>query len=387
MRALLFLCLAFPAAAAPLEQVVIVTRHGVRAPSKPGAAYAAYSTVPWPAWPVAPGDLTPHGAQATQRMGEWLRAHYAAAGVLPSAGCPGKADLFVYADGADHRTVQSGEAIYAGLAPSCAAGSTHGPAGQPDPVFAAVEAGACPLDAATQQMAVARAEAALAALPPTIGPAFAALNTVLAPPHPIGDGQNVVAARWDGTKIFGPLATGASLAENLSLEYLQGMTRDRLDGPTLATIMALHTVSTGIGRRNPVTAGHNGAVLAARILAALADPKAPKMTVFVGHDSNLDNLAGIFGLEWQLADQADPTAPDGELVFERYRGAGGDPVIRVTFRYQTGLQLREARALTGSEKPGEVMLHPSYCAADGCTLAALRAQAVKVIPASCAPHG
>ncbi len=61
---------ASPAAAAPvLEKVVILQRHGVRSPTK--------ALEGWAQWPVAPGELTDHGAAALARMGDALHRHYA----------------------------------------------------------------------------------------------------------------------------------------------------------------------------------------------------------------------------------------------------------------------------------------------------------------------
>jgi 4-phytase/acid phosphatase len=57
-----------PPAAAPLvvDRVVVVMRHGVRPPTCHACRCHAE---PWPAWPVAPGWLTPHGALAVARLG------------------------------------------------------------------------------------------------------------------------------------------------------------------------------------------------------------------------------------------------------------------------------------------------------------------------------
>jgi 4-phytase/acid phosphatase len=70
-----------------LRAVVIVTRHGVRSPTDP-TELAAYVVHPWPAWEVAPGYLTPHGATLMTSFGAAYRAYYAAKGLLPPQGCP-----------------------------------------------------------------------------------------------------------------------------------------------------------------------------------------------------------------------------------------------------------------------------------------------------------
>jgi len=79
------------AEAAPLHlvRVVLVTRHGVRPPTQSNAELAKYSDKAWPDWPVAPGELTPHGGQTVKLMGETLREAYRAQGLIPRRGCAG----------------------------------------------------------------------------------------------------------------------------------------------------------------------------------------------------------------------------------------------------------------------------------------------------------
>ncbi len=411
MKQYLALALLLPglATAAPvLERVVIVARHGVRAPTKPPSSLNPYAAQPWPEWPVAPGELTPHGAAGVRRMGVWLRTHYAASGLLPASGCASTEQVFVWADGKDHRTMQSGDAVLAGLAPGCDLRAAHGAEGAADAIFAALETGKCPIGHDEAARISARVQQKLAELPPEYSPALAELRDVLDPAATrkacasdsgicFETATNRLVASGEGAKVKGPLATGASLAEDLSLEYGEGMQGTtlgwgRLDLPALTRIMVLHNLYSGMTRRDPGLAGHNGAYLANAVLTALeAKPVQPshapaRLTIFLGHDTNLDNLAGIFGLSWQLSGQPDSTPPDGELVFELMRD-GTRETVRILARYQSAVQLRDASALTPTDGPGEIVLTPGYCGAEGCTLASLREQAARTIPAECIPHG
>jgi 4-phytase / acid phosphatase len=71
-----------------LERVVMVNRHGVRAPTASATVLEARTGRPWPPFPAEPGALTPHGAEALSRMGAYLRSMYAKAELLPETGCP-----------------------------------------------------------------------------------------------------------------------------------------------------------------------------------------------------------------------------------------------------------------------------------------------------------
>src|SRR5258708_29063032 len=107
------------AAELTLERVVLVHRHGVRPPIQSAAALAAQSARPWPLWPVAAGELTPHGAKTVALLGASLRADYRQAGLLTGAGCADAPLISVWADGADQRTRESGAVVAETLAPGC----------------------------------------------------------------------------------------------------------------------------------------------------------------------------------------------------------------------------------------------------------------------------
>src|SRR5580658_3294324 len=86
------------AAALHLVRVVIVTRHGVRPPTQSNDELAKYADKAWPAWPVAPGELTPHGGETVRLMGVTLRETYRTAGLLPRDGCAGPGQVTVWGD-------------------------------------------------------------------------------------------------------------------------------------------------------------------------------------------------------------------------------------------------------------------------------------------------
>src|SRR5882762_4292268 len=45
-----------------LRLVIVVSRHGIRAPIESETRGNRFNKKQWPTWPVAPGVLTPHGA-------------------------------------------------------------------------------------------------------------------------------------------------------------------------------------------------------------------------------------------------------------------------------------------------------------------------------------
>ncbi len=320
---------AVEAAEAPvLEKVVLVQRHGVRSPTKPPAAYGKFSAEAWPDWPVGPGELTPHGAENIRLMAAWLRGHYAGLGLLPAEGCP--AGVSVWADGADERTRDSGQAFLDGGFPGCGLVAAHGPAGQKDPVFDGA-ALACRPDPQAQSRALDAATRALEPHKAEIAAAQQALAGIVRPPS--------------DTEL--DLKTEASLAETLLLEYAQGMEPaqvgwGRASADDIAKVMLLHNVSAELNRRTPYIASHNGAVLAKTVLAALQGEGGETLKVITGHDTNLSNLAGILGVSWSLPGQPDATPPGGVLAFELWRDEQGLRTVKLAFFYQPLDDMRAA---------------------------------------------
>ncbi len=316
-----------------LERVVMVQRHGVRSPTKPPSAYARYSSEAWPDWPVEPGNLTPHGAENIRLMAARLRANYAGLGLVPAQGCP--AGISVWADGADERTRDSGQAFLDGAFPGCGLIAAHGPEGQRDPVFDGAEL-ACKPDPDASRRALVAAAQGLESRGAEIEQAKQVLNGILRPPA----GEEVQ-----------DLKTAASLAETLLLEYGQGMEPakvgwGRASAADIAKVMPLHNLSAMVNRHTAYIASHNGAVLARTVLAALQGQGGETLKLIAGHDTNLSNLAGILDLSWSLPGQPDDTPPGGALAIELWRDGQGHRTVRLAFFYQ---RLEDMRA--GADKP------------------------------------
>ena len=101
-----------------LQKVVIVTRHGVRAPTISTAELDSWSSRPWPAWNEPMGNLTARGAELAKLLGHYHRGYLVAEQLLPEQGCPPRGSVYVYAD-LDEPTRSTAEALIDGMAPGC----------------------------------------------------------------------------------------------------------------------------------------------------------------------------------------------------------------------------------------------------------------------------
>lgn len=405
ISSLLCLCAALAAiantaTAATLERVVLVERHGVRSPTRSNDELAQYAEQAWPVWPVAPGELTPHGAEALTRMGEGLRAVYAP--LLDASGC----GFFVWSDSADSRTRQSGDAVAKGLAPSCTGRTSHGKEGEDDPLFDAIDAKACPVDPNRAQQSI---EARLAAMLKRDARAYAggrrAMQNILTPkadPAQCRDGAQKICRiaggdnKVTGMRLEGPLNLGSTLSEVMLLEYGQGMPAGwgRANKPTIATALNLHNLYSDVVRRNPYLASRRGSHLMRAILNTLEEkpdrelvkanmPADSRILLFLGHDTNLANMSGLLDTPWTLPGQPDVTAPDTAIAFEVWRDDAGARRVKLRVFYQTMDQLRDLTRFDAAHPVPSVALNMPGCSKDGCSLSDFRARLTPRLAADC----
>ncbi|MDE1148899.1 MAG: histidine-type phosphatase [Azospirillaceae bacterium] len=393
-----------------LERVVMLTRHGVRSPTKGPAELRRLSDQDWPTWPVGRGILTPHGADTIRQLGTYLGDAYRRRGLLGGDRCPATGAVFAWGDSGDQRTRASAQALLDGLVPDCGLMAQGRTPDAKDPLFDAASSGACPMDGAEATRALAAANGGdISAIPAAVAAALAALVQVVAPeackPGASGPcfaaGPAKVVDKGGEVKMDGPLARGAMLAESLFLEYVQGFPASQVGWgraatpSVLAAIMPVHDYQADLTRRTPYIASHNGALLARQIVAAVTGqtptdshlapvPAAAKLVSILGHDTNLSNVAGILGVDWTLPNQPDKTAPDTTLAFEVSREpATGKRYVQVVLYYQTLDDLRQGAALTPDHPAGKVVLSLPACGGDRCTVADFAALVRKAVPAAC----
>jgi 4-phytase/acid phosphatase len=379
VAALLALTVASPAAAAlKLERVVLLMRHGVRPPTHEPALPRAIAPEAWPTWEVADGDLTPHGAAAISLLAEYDRRLWAGQGLIPAGGCP--AGVSVYAD-VDERTVKTGEAYAAGLAPGCSIPTGHATTGK-DPLFSGLDDPGQNFDAAAARAAMIAHAGFDIAHPQAAYPAlFQKMQDVL---DPGGNGLLVLPSTLTAKshrqlpKLAGPLAEGSSGAEDFLLEYLDDkpmaqVAWGRADKADVAALLALHPLAYTVTARAPYVAQRAAGPLLARITGALET--GPALTVLVGHDTNIAELGGLLNLHWSLGGYpADDPPPGGGIMFALWRDdVSGARYVTATYQVQTMDQIRKLTALDAAHPPAMQALPIPGCgdatSATACTLA------------------
>jgi 4-phytase / acid phosphatase len=368
-----------------LKLVIVLSRHGVRSPTAEPGSLDAFAGKPWPNWPVPPGYLTPHGKQLMRIMGGWYRAYYAQSGLLPGKGCLESSSVFVLADD-EERTRESANGLMDGFDPGCNVAVHPSPKQGPDALFAHDFSGATDTERAQAMAAVL---GRIGGDPKRLALANAGLldqmQAVLFGCQPEAcDSAQVAGKKWlkdqdasittshgDGLlSIKSPLHTASTFAENIFLEYVEGMPMSdvawgRVTPVQMGQLLALHTIYSDISLRTPVIARAYAGNLAKRILATLqqsADAKPgkgaigstqSKVVFLVGHDTNIEALAGLLDLHWLLTEQpADPTFTGGALVFELRRDIrSAQYFVRVYYVSQSMEQMRSNSMLDLNHPP------------------------------------
>jgi|SRR5471030_769375 len=375
-----------------LEKVVILSRHGVRSPTKMTQTLRDVTPNGWPEWPVKLGYLTPRGAHLVSLMGGFYRQTFQQQGILSKGDCPAPNSVYVWAD-VDQRTRKTGEAFLAGIAPECGVVIHHQQnLKQVDPLFHPVKAGVCSMDKGQVQQAVEKqAGVPVDTLNQQFLPSLALMNTVLDFPKSAYCQQHHTDKSCDlaqamptrlsitdnGNKVAleGAVGLSSTLAEIFLLEQSQGMPQPAWGNihseQEWTSLLKLHNAQFNLMSRTPYIAKHNGTPLLQTIANAL-DPNAAaskmpeispdnKILFIAGHDTNIANISGMLDMSWTLPGQPDNTPPGGALVFERWSDKAGKQFVSVNMMYQTLVQLREQTPLTLKEPAGRVQLKIPGC--------------------------
>lgn len=361
---------------ASLRRVVIVMRHGVRPPTKAKPIPDGYTTQVWPAWPVPPGYLTPHGAQAVVKLAAFDAKRYGS--ILPHS-CPDARQVRVVAD-TDERTVATARAYVDTLFVGCKSLIETAGAGETDPRFSPFEVTPT-LDA---EVALKSAQSSLpsggtAAFDEHYQAELALLDHVLdcaASACSLAHRPTQLEAPNGRVKIAGGLAVGASLAQTLLLEYADGkpMTEvgwGKVTREDITRLSALHALEFALTARPKAIADYGSRALLREIDQGLFAASGVPFTLLVGHDANLAYLGGALGLHWHAPGfAADDPSPGGALIFELWRAADGHKYVMVRYRSQS---LDEIRSVAQpNEADSQKLAFPGCGNGDTCSETAFK---------------
>jgi 4-phytase / acid phosphatase len=375
-----------------MERVVMLARHGVRAPDLSPEELARYAASPWPSWPVAPGDLTPRGAELGRLMGQFYRVHYGGRGLIQEDDCPAPGIVVMWVD-YDQRTEYSALSTLGGLYLRCLNPILKHQAdlSKPDPLFHPPPSPSCPMDAASNRAAIlARIGGDFSSVLREYAPQLTTLQSTLCPPGVAGgkacglsvDAPAIVPDPKGGVAMTGPIAVGSMAAENFLMENAEGMPANQVAWGRLAgdaairDVLKVHRLQVDLMEKTRPIAQQKGSNMLAQIVTTLQDghkfPGAPgtaepvRFGMMIGHDTNILNVAGLLNLGWEIKGfQDNEVAPGSSLAFELYKEIRtGQRYVRMTFYSQTMDQMRQATQLNLDNPPGMTAVDLPACSAD-----------------------
>jgi 4-phytase / acid phosphatase len=390
-----------------LERVVLVQRHGVRSPTQESAVLKAWAETDWPDWGVGPGELTSHGKEVVKLVANTVGSEYRGKGLLTCSDLDVEPGMMIWADGKDNRTRESGEILAKGLIPNCRARVQMQfitPTDRKDPVFDSLDS-LCSFDPEQAKAAVIAALGLQEVIDPRTRTALDYIQEAMAPSACHGgtgtclNGESEIVATKYHLELTKPLAIGSAAAEIFLLQFAQGMPVEQVawgHGTSVESIerfMAAHERADKLTRQLEYVAVRRGSGMARLILDTLSGvrrlsnpsvAKDIKLLALAGHDTNLSNMAGVFGLDLRVDGQPDSTAPATALAFELWRD------VKTKIRYVKPrifyLELTQMRDLK-PEKARDSILAFKYCSNNGsdglCPLRELLKNIEQRIPRYC----
>ncbi|MCA0394436.1 MAG: histidine-type phosphatase [Proteobacteria bacterium] len=365
-----------------LERVVMLMRHGIRPPTKLPPIEERFTRQPWPDWEVPAGHLTARGFDGAILMGRWSRRAFFARGLLPATGCPEPGAVSVRAN-TDQRTRETARGFLQGFAYLCDIDVAHSAGHRDDPMFQSIDLGLVAHDRDAARAAVLqRLDGRLGNATRPVADALARLDAILdccqgpacAPPGtPASCRLSDMPTAWAETapskriKFTGPLDAGGTAAHTLLLEYVEGKPPrqvgwGRATEADIERLSGIHAREFDLLHRTPYIATRGATPILEHVLAAFSGDTGAKVSLLVGHDTNVANVGGALDLHWHVPGYApDDAAVGGAIGFELLRSHAGQRFVRAFYQAQGTRQLRGLQALGAGNPPYFVHMPQPLC--------------------------
>ncbi len=353
-----------------LEQVVVLSRHNIRAPlNRNSSVLSSITPHEWIGWSSAPGELSLRGGVLETEMGQYFRKWLEEEGLFPANYFPEEGAVRVYAN-ARQRTIATAEYFVSGLLPAANFPiETHVPFDDTDPVFNSqlTFVSADYIADAEEQIRELYTEAVNG-----LADNFELISDIidLEASEARADGS-VQALRTDDTELLlelyeqprmqGSLKNACAVSDALVLQYYEEADPARaafghaLSPEQWRQISEIKDVYGDVLFTAPLIAA-NVANPLLREIASELKTEGRFFTFLCGHDSNIGAVLAALGAEaYELPGTIETRTPIGcKLVFCRWRGQDGAEYCTVDLVYQTTRQLREMPLLDLDRPPAIV---------------------------------
>lgn len=365
-----------------LEQVVVFSRHGLRAPlASPSSALGKLTPDVWPQWDTPASWLTTRGGVLEAYFGHYFSEWLVDNRLLAADTCPTDKDVYFYANSLQ-RTIATAQYFSVGAFPGCIVPVTHKEKlGTMDATFNPIIRDDSPefKQRAIESINQTAGEKGLAGLNERLKPTYQQMAQIIRYGESVNckeDKQCDLTAMPTAVKIVagqepgvsGPLRTGTSISDAFILQYYEGapikdVAWGRIkDDKQFESLVAIKEYYNSVVFSAPVVAKEVSANLVKELKNAFGQDK-PKFTFLVGHDSNVASLFSALGVKpYKLPHQFETTPIGGKVVFERWKNkTNGETFLKIEYVYQSTEQIKTLAPLNRNNPPQRVTLALKDC--------------------------
>lgn len=369
-----------------LEQVVVFSRHGLRAPlSSPSSELGKVTPDKWPQWDTPSSYLTTRGGALESYFGHYFSEWLVDNKLLKNDTCPTDKDVYFYANSLQ-RTIATAQFFSVGAFPGCTVPVHHKEKlGTMDPMFNPIIRDG---SEDFKQRAIASineraGEGGIDGLNERLKPTYQDMMHVINYPDSANcrqDKQCDLTTLPAGVKIkageepgvTGPLKTGTAIADAFILQYYEGSPQSQVAWGNIKTddqfakLVGIKEYYNTVVFSAPVVAKQVSANLVNYINTAFTHPDdQAKFTFLVGHDSNIASLLSALDIKpYKLANQYETTPIGGKVLFERWKDPAGKEWLKMEYVYQTTGQINGLKQLDRANPPARAVLELKGCPVD-----------------------
>lgn len=366
-----------------LEQVVVFSRHGLRAPlASPTSTLGKITPNQWPQWDTPASYLTTRGGVLESYFGHYFSEWLVDNKLLTENTCPSENEVYIYTNSLQ-RTIATGQYFTVGAFPGCIVPIIHKEKlGTMDPVFFPVISDDNPefKQAAITSINQTAHAKGIEGLNQKLNNTYQDLSNIInytQSTNCLADKQcdftdlptKIIIEKGKEPGITGPLRTGTSIADAFILQYYEGAPLQDIawgkikNNKQFEQLVAIKEHYNTVLFGSPVIAKQVAANLINYINQTFSEKNHTKFTFLVGHDSNVASLFSALKIKsYTLPDQFETTPIGGKIVFQKWRdNHSGEALMKIEYFYQSTDQIRNLTQLNRNNPPHKVTLEMENC--------------------------
>ena len=338
-----------------LEQVVVFSRHGLRAPlASPTSTLGKITPNQWPQWDTPASYLTTRGGVLESYFGHYFSEWLVDNKLLTENTCPSENEVYIYTNSLQ-RTIATGQYFTVGAFPGCIIPIIHKEKlGTMDPVFFPVISDDNPefKQAAITSINQTAHAKGIEGLNQKLNNTYQDLSNIInytQSTNCLADKQcdftdlptKIIIEKGKEPGITGPLRIGTSIADAFILQYYEGAPLQDIawgkikNNKQFEQLVAIKEHYNTVLFGSPVIAKQVAANLINYINQTFSEKNHTKFTFLVGHDSNVASLFSALKIKsYTLPDQFETTPIGGKIVFQKWRdNHSGEALMKIEYFY------------------------------------------------------